>query len=83
MSGRRKGFLHGLTGRGGDDEIVIGQRYRKQGAAWVIWEVASLFEGTDGMAYVQLVRVDDRTMRKTVSRDAVEHGTDFVRLDRA
>jgi len=82
MPGRKKGLLHSLTGRGADDEIMIGQRYRKQGVAWVIWEVATLFEGTDGMDYVQLVRVDDRTMRKTVSCDAVEHGTDFIRVER-
>ena len=82
MPGRKKGLLHSLTGRGADDEIMIGQRYRKQGVALVIWEVATLFEGTDGMDYVQLVRVDDRTMRKTVSCDAVEHGTDFIRVER-
>ena len=39
MPGRKKGLLHSLTGRGADDEIMIGQRYRKQGVAWVIWEV--------------------------------------------
>ena len=62
MPGRKKGLLHSLTGRGADDEIMIGQRYRKQGVAWVIWEVATLFEGTDGMEYVQLMRVDDRNL---------------------
>jgi hypothetical protein len=82
MPGRKKGFLRSLTGRGAADEIVVGQRYGKQGAPWVVWEVASLFEGSDGMEYVQLVRVDDRTMRKTVSRAAVEHGSDFVRVAR-
>ena len=31
MPGRKKGFLHSLTRRNADDEILIGQRYRKQG----------------------------------------------------
>jgi hypothetical protein len=82
MPGRKKRFLDSLTGRGAEAEIAPGQRYQKEGVPWVIWEVASLFEGNDGMSYVQLVRVDDRSMRKTVSRAVLERGLDYKRLTR-
>jgi hypothetical protein len=82
MAGRKKGFLGGLTRRGGEAEIAPGQRYQKEGVPWVIWEVASVFEGNDGMIYAQLVRVDDRSMRKTVSRAVLERGVDYRPLAR-
>ena len=80
MTARKRGLIRSLTNRGGDDEIAVGQRFQKQGVPWVIWEVSSLFEGTDGMPYVQMMRVDDRTNRKTVSRTVLERETDYVRL---
>jgi hypothetical protein len=82
MPGRKKSLLESLTGRGGEAEIAAGQRFQKPGVPWVVWEVASLFEGNDGMIYVQLVRVDDRSMKKTVSREVLERGVDYRRLTR-
>ena len=82
MLGRRRGFLDSLTGRGAEPEIAPGQRFQKPGVPWMVWEVTGLFEGNDGMIYVQLVRADDRSMRKTVSREVLERGVDYRRLTR-
>ncbi len=63
-----------------DAEIAVGQRYRKRDAQLIVWEVTTLFVGTDGMPYAGIVRVDDHTMRKTVASAALERGPQYQRI---
>ncbi len=77
---RKKGLFAALTGRKSQPEVAVGHRFKKRDAPWVVWEVSLLTTGTDGMAYAQMVRADDRTMRKTVSRAVLENGVEYVRI---
>jgi len=61
-----------------ESEINIGQRFRKAEAARIVWEVASLFRGTDGKPYAQLIRIDDMTMRKTVAVTALTESNQYL-----
>jgi hypothetical protein len=63
-----------------DSEVAVGQQYRKSDALLIVWEVTSVFVGTDGMPYAAIVRVDDHTMRKTVASAALERGTQYQRI---
>lgn len=69
-----------LSTRKRDSEVAVGQRYRKSDAPLIVWEVVSLFTGTDGMPYAGIVRADDRTMRKTVAAAALERGPQYQRI---
>jgi hypothetical protein len=44
----------------------------------VIWEVADVFKGTDGRPYVELVRVGDRSLRKTLAAAALGQSNQYV-----
>ena len=59
-------------------EINIGQRFCKAEASRIVWEVASLFRGTDGKPYAQLIRIDDMTMRKTVAVTALTESNQYL-----
>lgn len=63
-----------------DSEVAVGQQYRKSDALLIVWEVTSVFVGTDGMPYAAIVRLDDHTMRKTVACAALERGTQYQRI---
>ena len=63
-----------------DSDVEVGQRYRKRDAPLIVWEVTSVFIGTDGMPYAAIVRADDHTMRKTVASAALERGTQYQRI---
>jgi len=65
-----------------DAQIAVGQRFRKRDAPRIVWEVESLFEGVDGVAYAAIFRIDDPSMRKTVARAALEKGHQYERLQR-
>jgi hypothetical protein len=73
-------MLSALMKRKRDSEVAVGQRYRKRDAQLIVWEVISVFVGTDGMPYAGIVRVDDRTMRKTVASAALSGGTQYQRV---
>lgn len=73
-------MLSALIRRKRDSEVAVGQRYRKRDAQLIVWEVVSVFVGTDGMPYAGIVRVDDRTMRKTVAVAALAGGTQYQRV---
>jgi len=59
-------------------DINIGQRFRKAEASRIIWEVASIFRGTDGKPYAHLIRIDDMTMRKTVALAALTESNQYL-----
>ena len=44
----------------------------------MIWEVADVFKGTDGRPYVELVRVGDRSLRKTLAAAALGQSNQYV-----
>lgn len=73
-------MLSALMKRKRDSEVAVGQRYRKRDAQLIVWEVISVFVGTDGMPYAGIVRVDDRTMRKTVASGALSGNTQYQRI---
>jgi hypothetical protein len=52
--------------------VAIGQRYASADQPMLVWEVQKVFTATDGMEYVMLNEVGDRTRRKTVSCSAVQ-----------
>lgn len=57
---------------------IVGSKYYTAGLPYMVWEVASLFEGIDGTSYAQIVAVNDPTRRKTVAQSALEAGTQYV-----
>lgn len=60
-------------------DVGIGQRFRKADATQiVVWEVAHVFKGTDGRPYVELVRVGDKSLRKTLAAAALGEGNQYV-----
>ncbi len=48
-----------------------GQRFFARDMPRMIWEVTKVYEGTDGVPYVQLRNVDDPSRLKTVSVSAL------------
>jgi hypothetical protein len=57
-------------------ECDIGARFRSAGRSIFgrdseIWEVVSTFQAIDGLRYVQLVHVFDRTRTKTLATDGL------------
>jgi hypothetical protein len=67
-----------LTKRKRQSKVSVGQRYQKRDAPLVVWEVISLFRGTDGMPYAAMLRVDDPTMQKTVAQAILERGLHYT-----
>ena len=61
-------------------EISVGARYCRRDASNIVWEVYSLFTGTDGMPYAGIFCISDPTRRKTVSRSVLEHDGQYVRV---
>jgi hypothetical protein len=59
--------------------VDIGQRFRKTDATQiVIWEVADVFQGTDGRPYVELFRVGDKSLRKTLAAAALGQSHQYI-----
>ena len=56
-----------------EDQVQPGQKYRQVSTSTpghltaITWEVDRMVTATDGLAYVRLVRVDDRGRQKTIS----------------
>jgi hypothetical protein len=61
-------------------EIAVGARYRRRDAPHIVWEVYSLFVGTDGLPYAGIFCLSDTTRRKTVSRSVLEHDDQYLRV---
>ena len=60
-------------------DVGIGQRFRKSDATQiVVWEVADVFKGKDGRPYVELVRVGDKSLRKTLAAAALGQGNQYI-----
>jgi len=58
----------------------VGARYCRRDTPNLVWEVYSLFTGTDGMSYAGIFFVSDPTRRKTVSRSVLEHDGQYARI---
>ena len=61
-------------------EIAVGARYFRRDAPNIVWEVYSLFVGTDGVAYAGIFCTSDATRRKTVSQSVLEHDGQYARV---
>jgi hypothetical protein len=61
-------------------EIAVGARYSRRDAPTIVWEVYSLFLGTDGLPYAGIFCLSDTTRRKTVSQSVLEHDGQYVRV---
>ena len=61
-------------------EISVGTRYCRRDAPNIVWEVYSLFVGTDGMPYAGIFSTTDPTRRKTVSQAVLEHDGQYQRV---
>jgi hypothetical protein len=62
------------------NEISVGARYCRRDAPHIVWEVYSLFVGTDGMPYAGIFCISDQTRRKTVSQSVLEHDGQYTRV---
>jgi hypothetical protein len=60
--------------------IQIGTRYRSRNAAHIVWEVIAQYEGVDGLPYVMLENLSDRTWQKTMSQTELERGEQYSRV---
>ncbi|HZT19845.1 MAG TPA: hypothetical protein VFA23_10605 [Dongiaceae bacterium] len=69
-----------LRRRRRNPEISVGARYCRRDAPSIVWEVYSLFTGTDGMPYAGIFCISDPTRRKTVSRSVLEHDEQYARV---
>jgi len=58
--------------------ISVGARYQTAGIPYLVWEVASLFDGIDGTPYAHIICVNDQTRRKTVAQSSLEGGNQYV-----
>lgn len=58
--------------------ISVGARYHTAGLPYLVWEVASLFDGIDGTPYAHIICVNDQTRRKTVAQSSLETGNQYV-----
>lgn len=58
--------------------ISVGARYHTAGIPYLVWEVASLFDGIDGTPYAHIICVNDQTRRKTVAQSSLETGNQYV-----
>lgn len=69
-----------LRNRGKNVDVTIGQRFRKADAPLIVWEVASMFDGTDGVPYAGIICIADPSQRKTVAQEALVRGLQYQRL---
>jgi hypothetical protein len=60
--------------------ISIGNRYRSRNAAHIVWEVITQYDGVDGLPYVVLENLSDRTWQKTMSQTELERGEQYSRV---
>jgi hypothetical protein len=61
----------------------VGTRYRRRDVPYIVWEVVSQYAGVDGLPYVVLRNVSERTWQKTLSQNELERGGQYSRaLDR-
>ena len=58
--------------------VTLGARYHTAGLPYMVWEVASLFDGIDGTPYAHIIAVNDQTRRKTVAQSSLESGGQYV-----
>lgn len=58
--------------------VTVGARYHTAGLPYMVWEVASLFDGIDGTPYAHIIAVNDQTRRKTVAQSSLESGGQYV-----
>ena len=58
--------------------VTVGARFHTAGLPYMVWEVATLFDGIDGTPYAHIVAVNDRTRRKTVAQSSLESGGQYV-----
>jgi hypothetical protein len=61
-------------------ELSIGIRYFQRDTPNVVWEVLSLYVGVDGLPHAILYNIAHPTLRKTLSRYALEDGGQYARL---
>jgi hypothetical protein len=73
------GFLLLFRGKQHSD-ISIGSRYRSRNAAHIVWEVIAQYRGVDGLPYVVLENLSDRTWQKTMSQTELERGEQYSRV---
>ena len=61
----------------------VGTRYRHRDFPYIVWEAVEQYAGVDGLPYVVLRNVSDRTWQKTLSLNELERGGQYSRaLDR-
>jgi hypothetical protein len=72
-----------LLGRRRLQAIDVGQRFRKAESANIVWLVSTVFQGVDGKRYAQLLRIDDKSMRKTVALDALIRSRQYLPVEPA
>ena len=58
----------------------VGTRYRRRDVPYIVWEVVSQYAGADGLPYVVLRNVSDRTWHKTLSQIELEGGGQYSRV---
>jgi hypothetical protein len=58
----------------------IGTRYRSRNAAHIVWEVIAQYRAVDGLPYVVLENLSDRTWQKTMSQTELERGEQYSRV---
>ncbi|MBI3708053.1 MAG: hypothetical protein HY246_10300 [Proteobacteria bacterium] len=61
-------------------QIQVGHRYIARDARSVVWEVARVFMGRDGVDYAELRSIRDRTRTKSISCAALERRADYERV---
>jgi hypothetical protein len=60
--------------------ISIDSRYRSRNAAHIVWEVVAQYEAMDGLPYVVLENLSDRTWQKTMPETELERGAQYSRV---
>jgi hypothetical protein len=58
----------------------LGTRYRHRDVPYIVWEVVSLYAGVHGLPYAVLRNLSDRTWQKTLSRNELERGEQYIRV---
>ena len=58
----------------------IGTRFCHRDVPYIVWEVVSRYAGVDGLPYVVLRNVSDRTRQKTLSQNELERGGQYTRV---
>jgi hypothetical protein len=69
-------LLHGKQ----HPNISIGTRYRRRDAPYIVWEVIAQYAGVDGLRYIVLRNLSDRTWQKTLSQIELDRGDRYTRV---